>query len=146
MAVNEAALNEVPLTPRHVAVPGKGQLWTGRVLHIIVLIFLLFDAIPKILGAEFVVKASAPFGFTRGELMEIGITLLFCTILYVIPRTSVLGAALLTAYLGGAVEAVHHAHMPAFNLCFPILFALVVWINLWLRTPRLRTVFPLLGE
>jgi len=144
--VNEAALNEVPLTPRRVAVPGKGQLWTGRVLYIIVLIFLLFDAIPKILGAEFVLKASAPFGFTRGELMEIGLTLLFCTILYVIPRTSVLGAALLTAYLGGAVEAVHHAHMPAFNLCFPILFALVVWINLWLRTPRLRTVFPLLGE
>ena len=142
MAVNEAVLNAVP-QPVSLAQPGKGQLWTGRVLYVLLLIFLLFDAVPKILGAEFVLKASAPFGFTRGELMEIGITLLFCTILYVIPRTSVLGAALLTAYLGGAVEAVHHAHMPAFNLCFPILFAVTVWISLWLRMPQLRPVFPL---
>jgi len=126
--------------------PGKGQLWTGRILHIVVVIFLLFvDAIPKIIGTESVLKNSAPFGFTRGELMGIGIALLFCTILYVIPRTSVLGAALVTAYLGGAVEAVSHAHMPAFNLCFPIVFGIVVWISLWLRTPQVRPVFPLLS-
>jgi len=133
---HEAALNS--------PTPGKGQLWTGRILYIVVLAFLLFDAIPKIMGAEFVLKASAPFGFTRLMLMEIGIALLCCTIVYVIPRTSVLGAVLLTAYLGGAVDAVFHAQMPAFNLSFPIIFAVLVWGNLWLRTPALRTVFPLL--
>ena len=145
MTAHDAVLNATSKSVS-IAVPRKGQLWAGRILYVIVLLFLLFDAVPKILGAEFVLKASAPFGFTRGELMEIGITLLLCTILYVIHRTSVLGAALLTAYLGGAVEAVHHAHMPAFNLCFPILFAVAVWISLWLRTSRLRTVFPLLAE
>jgi hypothetical protein len=142
MAANNAVLGSLA-HPAATALPSKGQLWTGRVLHIIVLMFLLFDAVPKILGAEFVLKASAPFGFTRGELMQIGVALLFCTILYVIPRTSVLGAALLTAYLGGAVQAVHHAHMAPFNLCFPILFAVAVWISLWLRIPQLRSVFPL---
>ena len=140
IANNPAAYTSVPTAP------GKGQLWTGRILYILVLLFLLFDAIPKIMGAEFVLKASAPFGFTRGELMEIGLALLFCTILYVIPRTSVLGAVLLTAYLGGAVETVSHAHMPAFNLSFPIIFGILVWINLWLRMPRLRTILPLLAE
>lgn len=133
-------------TSASTAIPSKGQLWTGRILYILVLLFLLFDAVPKILGAEFVLKASAPFGFTRGELLQIGVALLCCTILYVIPRTSVLGAVLLTAYLGGAVEAVSHAHMPAFNLSFPIIFAVLVWISLWLRTPQLRTVLPLLSS
>ena len=145
MAVNEAVLTPVPQSVS-LALPGKGQLWTGRVLGIVAVLFLVFDGVMKLIRPESVLKASAPLGFTSDMLLGIGIALLACTALYVIPRTAVLGAAFLTAYLGGAVAVMVRFGMPAFELAFPILFAVVLWISLWLRLPQLRTVFPLVRK
>jgi len=144
MTSHEAGFNDIPGAAIS-AVPGKGQLWTGRVLGILVVLFLVFDGVMKLIRPESVLKASAPLGFTSGMLLGIGIVLLLCTALYVIPRTSVLGAAFLTGYLGGAVAIMVRFGMPAFSLTFPILFAVLLWISLWLRTPRLRMLFPLVG-
>jgi hypothetical protein len=146
MAANEAALNTLPQTETHAFSVGKGQLWTGRVLAILAVLFLVFDGAMKLIRPESVLKASAPLGFTSDMLLGIGIVLLTCTALYVIPRTSVLGAALLTGYLGGAVAVMVRFGMPTFELIFPILFAILLWISLWLRTPELRRVFPLVGK
>jgi hypothetical protein len=144
MTDNETVLNSVSHTDVNARIPGKGQLWTGRILHVIVVLFLIFDFVGKLVPFESTVTASAPVGITPEMLRWIGLSLLVCTGFYVIPRTSVLGAAFLTGYLGGAVGIMFHAHMPAFELSFPIIFAVLVWGNLWLRTPQLRTVFPLL--
>lgn len=142
MTGNEAVLTSAPKSVS-IPVPGKGQLWTGRVLGILAVLFLVFDGVMKLIRPESVLKASAPLGFTSDMLLGIGIVLLLCTALYVIPRTSVLGAALLTGYLGGAVCIMVRFGMPTFELIFPILFATILWISLWLRTPQLRSVFPL---
>jgi hypothetical protein len=145
MTADDAVLKAVSQS-ESIVVPRKGQVVTGRVLEILAVLFLVFDGVMKLIRPESVLKASAPLGFSSDMLLGIGIVLLLCTALYVIPRTSVLGAAFLTAYLGGAVAVMVRFGMPAFELIFPILFAVVLWISLWLRTPQLRTVFPLLGK
>lgn len=144
MTDQDAVLQSAPYSSS--AIPGKGQLWTGRILYIIVLLFLLFDIFGKFMRPESVVKPSAAAGITYDMLLPIGIMLLICTAFYILPRTAVLGAAFLTGYLGGAVGIMFHAHMPAVEMCFPIIFAVLIWGNLWLRTPQLRTVFPLLSS
>jgi len=76
----------------------------------------------------------------ESTIVGIGITLLFCTILYVVPRTAVLGAILLTGYLGGAVASNVRAETPTFNAVFPVLVAVVVWTSLVLRDKRLESL------
>lgn len=146
MSAHDAVLSSIASTAGTAAQPGKGQLWTGRVLEWIAVLFLLVDGGMKLIRPESVIKASAPMGITSDMLLGIGIALLACTVLYVIPRTSVLGAALLTGYLGGAVALMVRAGMPPFERMFPILFATVLWISLWLRLPRLRGLFPSCAE
>jgi DoxX-like family len=122
----------------------KGQLWTGRALTILAVLFLVFDGVMKLILPPQVIQSAAPLGYSVSSLPGIGIALLLCTALYVIPRTAVLGAALLTGYLGGAVASMVRIHAPAFELVFPFLFAIIIWASLWLRYPQLRTVFPVL--
>ena len=142
MALTEATLEPLP-QPVSLSLPGKGQLWTGRVLAIVAVGFLLFDAYGKIALSPYVVQASTHIGFKVGAIRPIGITLLLCTALYVLPRTSVLGSIFLSAYLGGAVATMVLAGAPGAEMLFPILFAVVLWISLWLRLPQLRPLFPL---
>ncbi len=121
---------------------GKKRLWAGRVVSGLAVAFLLFDSIPKILQLAWVVKASASLGFPAAALTPVGIVLLLCTILYCIPRTAILGAILLTGYLGGAVEANVHMGAPLVsNVLFPIDFAVFVWGGLALRDRRVLRVF-----
>jgi hypothetical protein len=120
----------------------KGMLWTGRVISTLVVLFMLFDCITKIIKIPQVIAASAKVGITEGELFWIGVTLLVSVILYVIPHTSVFGAILLAAYLGGAVCADVLTHQPVFNSCFAIIFGVLAWLGLWLREPRLRALVP----
>jgi hypothetical protein len=145
MTANDAVLNAVPQSAS-ITVPRRGQVVTGRVLEVLTVLFLVFDGAMKIVRPPSVLQASAPLGFTSDMLLHIGIVLLLCTTLYVIPRTSVLGAALLTGYLGGAVSVMFRFGMPTFEMMFPILFAVLLWISLWLRTPQLRRVFPLVRQ
>ena len=121
----------------------RKSIWTGRVISGLIVLFLLFDSITKIILSDFVVKASSKFGFSTTDLRIIGIILLVCIILYVIPRSSVLGAVLLTGYLGGAVEINFHLGNSLFSqTLFPVYFGILVWAGLYLRNRKLRNLLP----
>jgi len=121
----------------------KGSLWAGRILSGIVVLFMAFDGVTKVLKARQVIEAFARIGFPETTIVGIGASLLVWTALYVIPRTSVLGAILLTAHLGGATAANVRAGSPLFNICFPIVFGVLVWLGLFLRESRLHALIPL---
>jgi hypothetical protein len=146
MSANEAVLQPLSHTGTTANPVSKGQLWTGRVLGIIAVLFIIFDGVLKIICPAPVVQSSAQLGYSPALMPGIGIVLLAFMLVYVIPRTSVLGAALLTGYLGGAVASMVRIHAPTFELIFPFLFAIILWASLWLRNPQLRTVFPLLSS
>jgi hypothetical protein len=121
----------------------KGSLWTGRVISGLVVLFMLFDCITKILRLPQVVDATVKVGYPASTVLPIGVTLLICVILYIIPRTSILGAILIVGYLGGAVATNVRASQPAFNSAFAITFGVLTWLGLYLREPRLRALVPL---
>lgn len=120
----------------------KGSLWTGRVISGLVVLFMLFDSITKILKLPQVIQASARVGINSNQVFWIGVTLLGCVILYVLPKTSVLGAILLAAYFGGAVCADVITHQPVFNSCMAISFGILTWLGMYLRHPHLRRHVP----
>jgi hypothetical protein len=121
----------------------KGSLWAGRILSGIVVLFMVFDGVTKVLKARQVIEAFARIGFPETTIVGIGISLLVWTALYLIPRTSVLGAILLTAHLGGATAANVRAGSPLFNTCFPIIFGVLAWLGLFLGESRLHALIPL---
>ena len=121
----------------------KGMLWTGRIISGLVVLFMLFDSITKIIKIPQVIEASAKAGINEHELFWIGVTLLVSVILYVIPQASVFGAILISSYLGGAVCANVLTHQPVFNSCLAITFGVLTWLGVWLRESRLRTLVPL---
>ena len=121
----------------------KGMLWTGRLISGLVVLFMLFDSITKIIKIRQVIEASAKVGINEHELFWIGVTLLVSVILYVIPQASVFGAILISSYLGGAVCANVLTHQPVFNSCLAITFGVLTWLGMWLRESRLRTLVPL---
>jgi DoxX-like family len=125
------------------AAPSKGQLWTGRILSVIAVAFLLFDAVIHLMRPAAVTTAFAQLGYPLSASTPIGIIELFCILLYVIPSTSILGALLLTGYLGGAIATQLRVGAPLFStLLFPIYVALFVWGGLYLRDPIVRTIIP----
>jgi hypothetical protein len=120
----------------------KGMLWTGRVISALMVLFMLFDSITKVIKVPQVVDATRKVGFAPTAVVPIGITLFVCVILYVIPQTSVLGAILILAYLGGAVATDVRAETPAFNWIFAVTFGVLTFLGLYLREPRLRALVP----
>ena len=124
----------------------RKTLWTGRILSGLVVLFLLVDAgfkLIKPLPAP-AVQAFAQLGYPIGLAAGIGILLLSCVALYLIPRTSVLGAILLTGYLGGAVASHVRVGDPWFShALFPVYIGLLIWGGLYLRDQRLRALIPL---
>ena len=122
----------------------KAALWTSRILTGLIVLFLLFDGITKVMKVPVVLKACAQIGLPENLVAAIGITLLVCTVLYVIPSTSILGAILLTGYLGGAVSIQLRVGNPLFSqTLFPVYFGVLVWLALYLRESRLRSLVPL---
>lgn len=118
-------------------------LWTGRILSALVGLFLLFDGVMKLVKPEPVVTATVELGYPESVITGIGIALLASAILYLIPRTAVLGAILLTGYLGGAVATHVRVEQGAFAILFPVFFGVLLWGGLYLREPRLRALIPL---
>jgi hypothetical protein len=118
----------------------KKSLWAGRIISTLVVLFLLFDAIAKLMKITPVLEAFTRLGFSTGLAVPIGVVLLVCTIVYVIPPTAILGAILLTGYLGGATVTHLRAGQPFY---FPILFGVLVWGGLYLREYRLQALIPL---
>src|SRR5438309_734115 len=121
----------------------KGRLWTGRIISALVVLFLLFDGITKMMKIKAVLDASAQLGYPVSTIVGIGVTLLVCTVFYVIPQTSILGAILLTGYLGGAVATQVRVGNPMFETLFPIIFGALAWAGIFLREDRLRALIPL---
>jgi len=120
----------------------KGRLWTGRIISAVVVLFLLFDSITKVLKVRAVIEASAQLGYPVSAIVTIGIILLVCTVFYIIPQTAVLGTILLTGYLGGAVAANMRIGSAMFNTFFPIVFAALAWTGIFLRESRLGALIP----
>ncbi|MCW3466230.1 DoxX family protein [Chitinophaga nivalis] len=112
---------------------------TGLILYILCILFLLPDAIMKIVKAGPSIKGSVELGWPEHLVPAIGIILLIATILYAIPRTAILGAILLTGYLGGAYAIMLRIGAPAY---FPIIFGVLVWAALFLQDERLRALIP----
>jgi DoxX-like family len=119
------------------------SLWAGRVVSGLVVLFMIFDGVTKVMKVQQVIDASVRIGFPVSTVVGIGVTLLVCVTLYVIPRTSILGAILLTGYLGGATAANVRAGSPAFNSAFAVAFGVLTWLGLYLREKRLRALLPL---
>ena len=117
----------------------------GRAISGLVVAFLLFDSLSKIAGVQAVKDASAELGIHAHLVPVIGIVLLACVAFYVVPRTSILGAVLLTGYLGGAVtiNMVNEKPLVSTTL-FAVYFGVAVWAGIWLRDTRVRAIMPIL--
>ncbi len=123
--------------------PAPARLWAGRLIGGLVVLFLALDGAMKVAEAGPVLEASEKLGIPRDAIRGIGLLLLACTVLYAVPRTAVLGAILLTGYLGGAAATHVRAADGAFPVAFAVGFGVLVWLALVLRQPRLlHTIFP----
>jgi len=116
----------------------KKLRWTGRALSGFAAIFLLMDGAMKLGKPAVVVEATRQLGYPESDIVGIGILLLVCTVLYVVPRASILGAILLTGYLGGAVASQIRVGNGWFNVIFPVILSALIWSGLWLRDTRVR--------
>jgi hypothetical protein len=114
--------------------------WAGRLLSGAATTFLLIDGGMKLFKPPIVVESTLQLGYPEAAIVGIGFVLLACTLLYVIPRTAVLGAVLLTGYLGGAVATHVRVSGPWFNVLFAVVFGAIVWAGLYLRDPRLHAL------
>ncbi len=121
----------------------KKMLWTGRIISAIAALFLLVDAVAKLFKPVPVVEGTVQLGYPESVIIGLGILLLICTVLYMIPRTSVLGAILLTGYLGGATATHVRVGGPLFAILFPGILGVLIWGGLFLRDERLRALIPL---
>jgi len=118
------------------------QLWASRIMSCLAALFLLWDGVMKLLRPEFVVKATRDLGYPESDIVGIGVVLLGCTLLYAFPRTSILGAILLTGYLGGAIASQVRAQARWSNVLFAFAVACLVWGGLWWRDIRVRAFLP----
>jgi hypothetical protein len=118
-------------------------LWAGRILSSIVVLFLVFDAVMKVVKEPHVVEATVSLGYPPSLLIGIGLALLVCTIVYVTPRTSILGAVLLTGYLGGAIASNMRVGHSVFECAFPVIVGGLIWGGLFLRDDGLHALLPL---
>ena len=116
----------------------KGLWWTGAVISALAAIFLLFDGAMKLVKPDFVVEGTLKYGYAESVIVPLGIILVTSTVLYLLPRTAIVGAILLTGYLGGAVNTHVQAGEGWFPILFPVFFGALVWSGLALRNAELR--------
>jgi len=125
-------------------VVSKKALWAGRTISTVIVLLLVLDGVMKFFKLKPVVDAFAHLGIPIELDFAIGTLLLLCTLLYAVPATSILGAILLTGYLGGAVMSHLRAGDPLFtHVLFPTYLGSLIWLGLYLRDPRLRVLIPL---
>lgn len=120
------------------------MIWTGRALTVLFALFMLGASVaPKLLGMPIAEETMAQLGWPPGYALMIGFIELGCLVLYLIPRTSVLGAVLMMGLLGGAMATQIRAQSPLFShILFSIYLGLFMWGGLWLRDPATRALFP----
>jgi hypothetical protein len=121
----------------------KTMRWTGWGMSGVTVLFMLFDGISKLALQRQVVEATTKIGYPEDVIRPLGIVILICTILYAIPRTAILGAILLTGFLGGAVASKVRLEDPLFgSILFGVYFGILAWGGLYLRDGELRALLP----
>jgi hypothetical protein len=120
---------------------GKMTRWAGRIMTAIPVLMLLMSGTFKLVGGAQMAKDWASLGYPPGALVPIGVTEIACALLLAIPRTSLLGAVLVTGYLGGAVAT--HVRVSQAVFIAPAILGAIAWLGLYLRDPRLRALLPL---
>ncbi|MER8953210.1 DoxX family protein [Mesorhizobium sp. M0833] len=133
------------MTMSQAAPVSSRALWAGRVLSAVVVLFMIFDGVIKLPPLEIVTQTMVQLGWPANANVSrmLGIIGLVSTALYALPRTSVLGAILLTAYLGGAVATHVRIGSPLFShILFGVYLGAILWGGLYLRDPRVRGLFP----
>lgn len=119
----------------------KKTLWAGRIISALPILLLLFSGVTKLLKPPSVLRAFALYGYPEHQLAAIGLLEIACTVVYAIPQTSILGAILVTGYLGGATATNVRVSNPAFIMT--VLLGALAWLGLYLRDTRLRSLIPL---
>lgn len=120
---------------------GNRARWAGRIISALAVLFLTFDVTIKILRLPFAVDSTVQLGFPASSVLTMGLIELVCLVLYLVPRTSVIGAILWTGYLGGAIATHLRLSNPMFShVLFPLYVAVLLWGGLWLRDPRARAL------
>jgi hypothetical protein len=133
-----------PGTIRISHAPSRRELWTGRAMSGTAVAFLVFDSLGKLFQVQPVVDETRQLGYPPEVVFSLGVTLLSCVLTYLVPRTSVLGAVLVTAYLGGAVATHVRVGSQLFShVLFPAYVAALLWGGLLLRDAQLRAFLPL---
>ena len=120
----------------------KTMTYAGWTLSVIVILFLIMDLAMKFMRLPIVLTTTEQLGWPTSSVTTLAVLLLISTALYAFPRTSVLGAILLTGYLGGAVDTHVHAGHGLFEMLFPVIFGALLWGGLVLRDERLRLLVP----
>jgi hypothetical protein len=121
----------------------KWMIWAGWAMSGLMIAFMLFDSLAKLALESHVIAATTGIGYPEHAIRPLGAIALVCTVLYAVPRTSVLGAILLTGYLGGAIASKVRIDDPLFSsTLFGVYFGLLIWGGLYLRDERLRTMIP----
>jgi hypothetical protein len=121
----------------------RRALWGGRFASGFAVLFLLFDASMKVLQVPAAMAGTGQLGWPTSVIFALGVLQLALVALYVVPRTSVLGAVLWTGYLGGAIATHVRVGNPLFShILFPTYVAAFLWLGLWLRDANLRAVLP----
>jgi hypothetical protein len=119
------------------------RVWLARILGGLAVLFLAFDSILKLIRPPMVVQGTVQLGYPPSVILPLGIITLVFLVLYLVPRTAVMGALLWTAYLGGAVASHVRIGDPLFtHTLFPVYVATLLWLGLWLRDDRLRALLP----
>lgn len=131
----QATISNAPVT--------ASQRWTSRILIGLPALFLLADGVGKLIKPAPVVEATVNLGYVESVILPLGLILSICTIVYLVPRTAILGAILLTGYLGGAVATHVRAGSGAFPIVFPVLIGAMLWGGLQVPDARLRALLPL---
>jgi len=134
-------IGEIVQPAAQTAPVSKKQLWAGRIISALPVLLLLFSGVMKLLKPAPVVQGFAHYGYPESLIVVIGILEIACTLVYVIPQTSYLGAILMTAYLGGATASNVRVGDPSYLVT--VILGVLVWAGLYLRDPRLRAFLPL---
>jgi Na+/melibiose symporter-like transporter len=124
------------------AAVAKKMFWAGRIMSALPALFLLVDGCMKLVMPAPVVEATVRLGYPESVIVGLGILLLACTVIYLLPSTSILGAILLTGYLGGAVATHVRVSDGFFPILFPVILGALIWGGLFLRDDRLRPLLP----
>jgi DoxX-like family len=138
---SDAPADPTPAPSAANATPGRGALWTGRVLSGLIVLFLGFDAVMKVARLPMALEGTSQLGYPVSVVPVLGVVQLVCLALYLVPRTAPLGAILWTGYLGGAIATHVRIENPLFShVLFPIYVAAFLWGGLWLRDTRVRVL------